>query len=42
MWLLSRTAQISAEDRAAIESHLKERGIDTSALIDTAQPNPLN
>ena len=41
MWLLSRTPQLSEDNRAAIESHLQERGIDTSSLINTAQPNPL-
>jgi len=36
MWLLSRTAQLSENDRAAIEPHLKERGIVST------QPNPLD
>ena len=38
LWLLSRTAQLSTEDRALIEAHLEERGIDTSRWLDTEQP----
>ena len=38
LWLLSRTAQIDAEIRAEIESHLEARGIDTSRWLDTEQP----
>ena len=38
IWLLSRTPQITAQARAEIESHLEERGIDISRLIDTVQP----
>ncbi len=37
MWILSRTAQLTDEARMAIETHLQERGYDTSRLIDTAQ-----
>ncbi len=37
MWILSRTAQLTSEERMAIETHLEERGYDTSRLIDTAQ-----
>lgn len=38
LWLLSRTAQLTPEDRAEIESYLVERGVDTSRWIDTLQP----
>ena len=38
LWLLSRTAQIDADMRAEIESHLEARGIDTSRWLDTEQP----
>lgn len=38
LWLLSRTAQISEDDRTVIEAHLQERGIDTSRWLNTEQP----
>ena len=38
LWLLSRKAQLSDEDRASIEAHLNERGIDTSRWLNTEQP----
>ena len=38
LWLLSRTAQLADEDRALIEAHLNERGIDTTRWLNTEQP----
>ena len=38
LWLLSRTAQLDPADRAEIEAHLEERGVDTSRWLDTLQP----
>lgn len=42
LWLLSRNPQLDNAERSEIEAHLQGRGIDTSRLIDTAQPNPLD
>jgi len=35
IWILSRTKQLLAEEREAIESHLIERGFPVDTLIDT-------
>ena len=37
IWILSRTPQLSAEQRAELNAHLAERGFDIERLIDTPQ-----
>ncbi len=39
IWLLSRTPEMPAEQRAAIEEHLIERGFPVDTLLDTPQSN---
>lgn len=37
-WILARTPQIGAEDRAAAEAALRANGYDTAQLVEVAQP----
>ena len=39
IWILSRTKEMPAEQRAAIEEHLHERGFPVDTLLDTPQTN---
>lgn len=38
LWILSRTPQLSAMDRAAIDQKLREQGYDPAGLKEEAQP----
>ena len=37
LWVLARTPTLSAEDRRAIDTLLRERGYDPALLVATAQ-----